>query len=249
MRLRLFVLTVAAASALVPGSVGATDTTSCAAGLTEPFLDTKLGAPSDGIITAKRVKEGDTVKAGDVILELDKRLEDLEIERRRLVMEQKKFEWESTVKLFSNSKSISKEELDKKETDFKVASREYEIAPEQMHRRLVIAPFDGVITDIYHQLGEACEARQTQDPLARLVDTRRCLFVSNMEAKAAAGLALNQPAKLEVETGNAVVSVTGTVSFISPVVDPASGLVKVKVMFENPDGKIRPGLTAKMRLP
>ncbi len=249
MRVKLVVLSVAAASALVPGSLWATDTTACATGITEPLLDTKLGAPSDGIITAKRVKEGDFVKAGDVILELDKRLEDLEIERRRLVLEQKKFEWESTVKLFSTSKSISKEELDKKETDYKVAAREYEIAQEQMHRRVVIAPFDGVITDIYHQLGEACEARQTQDPLARLVDTRRCVFLSNMEAKAAAGLALNQPAKLEVETGNAIVPVTGTVSFISPVVDPASGLVKVKVTFENPDGKIRPGLTAKLLLP
>ncbi len=227
----------------------ADENSACAGGITEPFLDTKLGAPSDGIISAKHFKEGDAVKAGDVILELDKRLEDLEIERRRLVMEQKKFEWESTVKLFSSSKSISKEELDKKETDYKVASREYEIAQEQMRRRLVIAPFDGVITDIYHQIGEACEARQTQDPLARLVDTKHCLFVSNMDAKAAASLNLGQAARLEIETGNATLPVTGKVTFISPVVDPASGLVRVKVMFENPDGKIRPGLSAKMLLP
>ena len=248
MRINLIYCPLLAAAVCFPLSASAADTTACTAGITEPFLDTKLGAPSDGIISARRVKEGDAVKAGDVILELDKRLEDLEIERRRLVMEQKKFEWESTVKLFSNSKSISKEELDKKETDYKVAAREYEIAQEQMHRRLVIAPFDGVITDIYHQLGEACEARQTQDPLARLVDTKRCLFVSNMEAKAAAGLKLDQPTKLEIETGNAVMAVTGKVSFISPVVDPASGLVKVKVLFENPDGKIRPGLAGKMLL-
>jgi hypothetical protein len=32
------------------------------------------------------------------------------------------------------------------------------------------------------------------------------------------------------------------------VVDSASGLAKVKALFENADGKIRPGLSAKMIL-
>jgi RND family efflux transporter MFP subunit len=219
-----------------------------ATGITEPFLDTRLSAPSDGILTVKKFKEGDSVKAGDVILELDKRLEELEVERRRAVMEQKKIEWDSTAKLYVNSKSVAKEELDKKETEYKVAAREYDIAQEQVRRRLVIAPFDGVITEIYHQVGEACESRQTQDPLARLVDTKRCFFVSNLDAKAAANLKLGQAAQLEIDTGNSTMSVTGKVSFISPVVDAASGLVKVKVQFDNADGKIRPGLAAKLVL-
>ncbi len=49
--------------------------------------------------------------------------------------------------------------------------------------------------------------------------------------------------KIEVEGG---VIVTGKISFISPVVDPASGLAKIKALFENADGKIRPGLAAKL---
>ncbi len=217
-------------------------------GITEPLLDTRLGAPSDGIIRAKHFKEGDSVQAGDVILELDKRLEELEAERRRFVMQQKKLEWESTAKLFSSSKSISKEELDKKETDYKVAAQEYDIAREEVRRRLVVAPFDGVITDIYHQVGEACDSRQAQDPLARLVDVKHCLFIGNLEARLAAGLKLGEPAQLELDTGASKSLITGKISFISPVVDAASGLVKVKVRFDNPDGKIRPGLAARMFL-
>jgi multidrug efflux pump subunit AcrA (membrane-fusion protein) len=40
----------------------------------------------------------------------------------------------------------------------------------------------------------------------------------------------------------------GWISFISPVADPASGLVEVQVSFENPDDRWRPGLQAEVRL-
>jgi hypothetical protein len=32
-------------------------------------------------------------------------------------------------------------------------------------------------------------------------------------------------------------------------VDPASGLLKIKVLFENPDNKIRPGVAGLLHLP
>ena len=38
-------------------------------------------------------------------------------------------------------------------------------------------------------------------------------------------------------------NIGGKIVFISPVVDPASGLQKVKVLFDNAEGKIRPGVS------
>ena len=38
------------------------------------------------------------------------------------------------------------------------------------------------------------------------------------------------------------------IEFISPVVDPASNLREVKVVFRNPDGKIQPGVNGEMIL-
>jgi multidrug efflux pump subunit AcrA (membrane-fusion protein) len=95
------------------------------------------------------------------------------------------------------------------------------------------------------EVGEACQPYQ---PIIRLVDTSRCYFVSNLEARLAARLKADQSVKLEVETGAAPVTVTGKLIFISPVVDPGSGLVRIRVLFENREGKVRPGLTAKMLL-
>jgi multidrug efflux pump subunit AcrA (membrane-fusion protein) len=79
-----------------------------------------------------------------------------------------------------------------------------------------------------------------------VVDTRRCYFISNIEARMASGLKVNQPVRLELEDGNLSLRVEARIVFISPVVDPASGLQKVKALFENADGKVRPGLVGKM---
>jgi RND family efflux transporter MFP subunit len=209
-------------------------------GITEPFMDVELGASVAGIIHSELFKEGDSVKKGDVIIELDKRLEELEVERRKAVMDQNKMTFESTRTLAQNTKSVSKEELAKKEAEYNVSVAEYGIAVEQLAHRQIAAPFPGAITEIQLHPGAACAPYQS---IVRLVDTTRCYFVGQIEGKSASNLRLDQPVKMEVE-GGAIV--TGKISFLSPVVDPASGLAKVKALFDNADGKIRPGLAAKL---
>ena len=89
---------------------------------------------------------------------------------------------------------------------------------------------------------------EAYQPLVRVVDTRQCYFVCNLEAKAAGRLKCGQGVKLEIETAPAPVHIEGKIVFLSPVVDPASGLQKVKVLFDNPEGKICPGVAGKMHL-
>lgn len=214
-----------------------------AAGITEPYLYVTLSAPVPGIVTVRHFKEGDRVKKGQPILELDKAMEELEVSRRITIAEEKKRDYDSTAVLFERTKSVSKEDLLKKESEAKVAAAERDIAIEVLKRRIVTAPFDGQITEIVHEVGEASDEYQ---PLARFVDTSRCYFISNLDAKLAARLKLDQSVKLEVETGATPITVTGKVIFISPVVDSASGLVKVRVVFDNADGKVRPGLAAQL---
>lgn len=214
-------------------------------GITEPFLDVTLSASVAGIVTTQRFKEGDFVKEGDVILELDKKLEELETARRRLVMDNRKADFEATELLFKNTKAVSGEEREKKHVEFKIATVEHDMSAEQLRRRMVISPLAGIITEVMLDVGEACQPYQ---PLVRVVDVRRVYFVANIEAKEAAALKQGQSVKLQIESGAGALPVTGAISFLSPVADPASGLLKVKVLFENADGKIRPGLAGKLLL-
>ena len=210
-------------------------------GVTEPLLDVSLSAPVPGIINTEFFKEGQSVKKGEALMELDQKLEEFEAARRKAVMDRAKNDLESTQVLVQTTKSVSQEEVDKKQMEFNVAAAEYGVAAEQLARRRIVAPFSGTICEILLRTGAACAPYQ---PLLRLVDTTRCYFVGHVEGKAAMALHLDQPVKVEVEgVGGAV---TGTICYIAPVVDPASGLARVKAIFDNPGGRIRPGLAARV---
>lgn len=212
-------------------------------GITEPFMDVNLGASVAGIIRTEFFKEGDAVNKGDVILEFDKRLEELEVERRKAVMNQNKMEFESTRALMQSTKSVSKEEFAKKEAEYAISVAEHGVALEQLGHRRIVATFSGVITEIMLRPGAACAPYES---LVRVVDTSRCYFVGQIEGRHASGLRLDQEVKVFVE-GTAA-PVTARLCFISPVVDPASGLAKIKAIFDNTDGKVRPGLAASISL-
>jgi membrane fusion protein (multidrug efflux system) len=171
---------------------------------------------------------------------LDKKLEELEVTRRKAVMEQNKMVYDSTLVLLQSTKSVSKEEMAKSEAEFGVSSAEYNIAVEQVANRQLTAPFTGRITEILLKPGAAIAPYQ---PLVHLVDTTRCYFIGHIEGKAAANLQVDQTVKIHVDGG---VVMDGKITFVSPTVDAASGLSKVKAVFDNADGKIRPGLAAKL---
>ncbi len=212
-------------------------------GLTEPVFDVVLSLPVPGIVSSLAVREGDFVKTNEVILELDNRLEELEVDRRKFVLDNRKADWESTRTVFEKSNSVSRDELLKKEADYKIAVAEYETAVEQLKRRRLISPGAGVVAELKPHTGESCSA---YEPVARIVDTRRCYFVSNVEAQSSVRFKPQQKLALEIDDGDQKVRVEGNIVFISPVVDSSSGLQRIKVLFENPEGKIRPGLSGRI---
>jgi len=232
------------ASLAAPGP--AREESEMASGITEAICDVTLSASVPGIVSAWKFKEGDFVQEREVIIELDKDLEQLETARRKLVMENRKADWEALQTLMKkNSISVKKEELQKAETEYRISVVEHDIAVEQLRRRGIAAPHAGFVVELARHPGEACQPYQ---PLIRLVDTRQCYFVSNLEAKTAERLSLGQRVKLEIECGSKPAIVQGKIAFLSPVVDPASGLRKVKVLFENAEGKVHPGVSGRIEI-
>lgn len=267
---RPLVLVLAWAGAAV--AFGATPAT--VSGYTKPFKDETLSMSMPGTLARVNVREGDQVKKGDVLLALDKLQEELEVARRKLVWESRaevesaaarvttiKVDLDGTRKLYESTKSVSKDDLQKKELELKLAEAEferlqtaearekieYDMALEQLRKRTLTAPADGTVTKVHLQEGETCEQRQ---PLIRLVDTTKAYFVANLEARLARGLKKGDAVKLEIETGAEPYACEGQIDFVSPVVDAASGLQEIKVLFVNPNGStVRPGVGGTMQLP
>lgn len=256
---------------LVPAFLPAQDTLRVT-GITEPFKDATISATVPGQIHAIRRQEGDRVSEGDVLVELDDTLESLEAARRKLVWESKvevesageraatvKMDLDGTLQLFQSTRSVSKDELAKKELEHKLAvadhetlrlaerreELEYQIAMEQLERRRIKTPMDGVVVKTYLEEGEYSEPRL---PLVRVVDISRCYFVCNVDAPAARLLDVGKQVTLTLDGDDGPVRIDGEVSFRSPVVDPASGLQEVKVLFDNAGGEISPGVTGEVWL-
>jgi RND family efflux transporter MFP subunit len=272
MKLRVFAIATALVAVLGAGASQAADKLTVVNGVTEPFLDVTLSANVPGTVAKHHFKEGDSVKQGDPVISLDQRLEKLEVDRRKLISDSKvevnaaaeqvktlKSLLESTQKLYETTKSISREEVAKKELEYKQAIAEYdrlmvvedrelieyEQAQEQLRKRTVVSPLTGTVARIFLQVGEDCRA---QEALVRLVDVRQCYLVCNVEARAGYLLKEGTAVKLEVEAGNSYLAVPGKITYVSPIVDQASGLLRVKAIFDNADGKVRPGVGGRMYL-
>lgn len=243
---------------------------STAAGVTEPFQDVVLSATVAGTVEKRLVKEGDTIKTGQTLVEMKKRQEELEVDRRKLIMLSKaeleaakvrvstlKTDLDSTRKLFESTKSVSKDDLAKKDLEYQLAVAEvdklqmteerevieYNMAVELRNDRVITSPLTGYVVELFRQVGEDCKA---QEPLVRVVDTKQFYFVANVESKSGYGLKVGQQVQVEVEAGTSTLKVPGKISFVSPVVDAASGLIKVKVLCDNTDGKVKPGVAGTM---
>lgn len=267
---RLVLTTLAAMVILGPAAAGGQQLS--VTGITEPIEDITLSAIVEGTIAKIHIKEGATVKKGQTILELDKRLEALEVKRRKLIWESKaeieaataqmttlKALLDSTRELYESTQSVSKDELIRLELEYKLAVSEkqrletqeirekieYEMALETLSRRSLRSPIHGTIIKLFLNKGESCETTQ---PLVHLVDTRKCIFVCNVEEWAGRTLKKGQAVDLKIKIGTDSVDKKGKVIFASPVVDPASGLLEVKAEFDNADGAVRPGISGVLIL-
>jgi len=241
-------------------------------GFTEPYFDAMLGISAIGRVAAIHLPEGATVEKGQVILELDQQLEELEVQRRKLLWTSKtevqsaarqvktlRSHLKATKDLYRTTGSVPREELENQELEHALAidelkrlqdaemreEIEYGIANQQLFRRSLRAPFSGQIAELLINVGENCEL---DTPLVHLVNTSSGYFVANVELSVSQKLTQAQTVELQLQSGLETVSRTAKIVFISPVVDPASGLRKIKAQFDNPDGKIIPGVAGFMVL-
>ncbi len=257
----------ATACALFGATAAAAET---AIGVVEPIREETLAAVVVGRVAKLHVREGATVRAGELLVELDSEAERLDLERRRLVLASAvelelakqretmtETEWKATQRLRESSRSVSQEELNRKEFDYLLAKGEREqlerrkalealevkLAEEQLARRFIRAPGAGVVTRLWLRAGEVADARQ---PLVHVVDVERAVWVANLDAALAARLRPGLAVRLLCEMPAGPVEVEGVVDYLAPVLDAGSGLRRVKVEFANPAGRVTPGVTARL---
>ena len=239
-------------------------------GTTRCAADLYLGLPITGRIAQMRVHEGSVVQAGEVLLHLDRTAEQLDVERRRVQWQgqaevvtarARKDTAEAQVlaarRVFQSSQGISREELENRELAYATTLSELErlktvkemerldylTAKENLDRRSLRAPTRGIVTKLIKQAGESVQANEAA---IRLCDLSRILFVVNVPSDRSEKLMLGGAVDLVV--GHGGTKTKGKLIFVSPVVDPASGLREIKIELIKPGADVRPGVPASLEL-
>lgn len=253
------------------GQSGSTQADFELTGIVYPIHDINLSLPLDGIVTSLPVKAGQRVVKDDLLLQLDDRLQQLEVQRRQRIWEddsqinsarENLTLLESLVatkeELFETSRTVSQSELKRNQIqlnqvqgEFQAlleakakAELEYRIAAEILDSYQLRAPLDGTIVDIIPSEGEWV---RTGDPVIRLVDTRTCYLDLDVDLMTSRRIAQkNTQLRVQVSVGGKTVQRSGSADFISAVADAGSGLLRVKVYFDNADDAITPGVTGHL---
>ncbi len=225
-------------------------------GITRPYREVLLGPLAPGNIAKINTKEGDKVKKGTVLLELNCTVQELAAQIAKLSIElmevnmkiaelkkqKAEVEYKRIIKL-SQKDAASGKELRDAETLAKSAQLEYikakymyqnaisayKLALARLNEHKVIAPFSGYIKKIHKQLGESVDKREGVITLVQL-NPLKVYFDCPIEY---AGK-IHPGDKFEVlPSVNNWKPQIGKVIFVSPSADPASQTFKVKLEIPN----------------
>ncbi len=238
-------------------------------GITQAQRDLKLGLPVAGRVEGLFVREGDRVKVGQVLLHLDRTLEELEVRRRQLQLrdesrlaelrgrERVLSEQVANLRPLVEAGSAPRKQLEDEELALGAVAGErrgleaakqreqveLELAVETFERRHLRSPIDGVVTKILHRPGESVSPNEVT---MHVVDVGKVRFLGTMPWQSASRLRPGASVSLRIGAEDGGRARQGRVVFVAPVADPASGLVEVIAEFDNADGSVRPGVSARI---
>ena len=203
----------------------------------EALRDVEIIARVNGQLETLPVEEGDLVRQGQVLAELEKselKLNLQEVSARR----------ENNRSIYDRSRKMLEQELtsqelvDKSKYDFETAQTQYERAKLNLEYAAITAPFTGIITSRLVDRGDMIRVNTV---LFKLADTEKLLIRLFVPEKDMARIQLANKARIECEMLPGRMF-SGLVDMISPIVDAATGTIKVTVRVTEGTGSLKPGM-------
>ena len=207
-------------------------------GTLRPVRGTDVAAEEGGVVTAVVHDQGDTVRVGDVLVRLDDRSLRAALDAARADLALAAFDADRTARLFAAGKVSEQEKLaaDSRRDRADAAVR---MAALRVEKCAPAAPFAGVVAARYVEPGQLVAPGR---PVARVVDPYVLKLVGALTGRDIAWIRPGEPATVTLEDGTAL---DGTVVFVGPEADVATGKFPVEVRVANPDLALRPGLVGR----
>lgn len=224
-------------------------------GTVEAKTISRIASRIIGSVTSVRVKEGDRVRQGQVLLTIDDR--DAE---QRVISAEKSLEaalqsrslaeatYQRYKKLF-DEKAMSRQEIDQIETQEKIAGLDYQKAKAVLDEArinrgfaTISSPFPGVVTEKRTERGSMAVPGV---PLLTVEDTSSFLLDVNIDEHLAGKVAPGLPVRITVGTDSS--ELNGTITEVVPSIDPSSRTFPAKISLSGP--ALKTGLYARVKIP
>jgi RND family efflux transporter MFP subunit len=222
-----------------------------------------MAAAEMGTLANVAVKDGDVVKSGQLIANLDNAVLRAslevakagmsakgELQSARTQLKLKTVELEMLTELFGRNHA-SQQELDRVKGEIRIAESRYQSVQEdlavrrleyarieaQLKQRHILSTIDGIVVEVRKDCGEFVSP---SDPVVvRIVQLDPLLAVFSVPVHRRQKIVTGQPIQLQV--GDHPTPAMATVEYVSPTVDASSGTFRVKVRLPNPERKWHSG--------
>jgi RND family efflux transporter MFP subunit len=240
---------------ITPVSLSTVDEVYEATGTVRSDRTSVVAGRAMGVVTSLHVREGDAVKAGQLLLTIDDRDATQRLRAASMALESAKQNtslaqrtWQRYKNLY-DEKALSRQEMDQIETQKKVAESEYERAKAMADEAAtalsftrVTAPVSGRVTQRHIDAGSMASPGI---PLLVIEGGGSSYVEASIDAGLGAGVKTGMEVEAIIETLEN--PLPGKIREVFPAVDPLSRTFTIKVALK--DARPRSGLFARLRIP
>jgi RND family efflux transporter MFP subunit len=237
-------------------------------GFLEPNQTIEIAAPEPGLLQRLLIQEGQTVQAGELVAELNNDVLEaaLQVARKSSQAQGKLDSTQAELRLaetllhkladLQSRGAATAQEIERATVERDVAAAHRLAAEEEVAiRRLEAAriereieirrlrsPISGVVTRKWKDPGEYVSPAEPIVATVVQLDPLVAVFAVPQSAL----VEVKPQSSVSIVIGDQAVETLGTVHFVSPLVDPRSGTLEVKVHVPNPKGEWHSGVRCRL---
>jgi len=202
-----------------------------------------LSNDAPGVVARLRFDSGQTVKQGDVLVELDTSVERAQLASLRAKRELAEISTKRS-KALATSGAVAQSQVDADESTFKSLSADAEALAAQINRKQIRAPFSGKLGMRQVNLGQYLAPGTT---VALLEAEKSALIDFTLPQQDLPKLRVGMPVRALL-AGSSAPLAEGEISAIDPSVDPLTRAIKVRASLPGVDDQLRPGMFLRVEV-